>query len=415
MKNSEESVSQFKNIATAAGNDYRGDNYKILICSSEYYPYGSGIANVAYNVAEQFKKLGINVTICSPTGPDIKLGSSKMIDKFGIFGLIFYWYRVSQYFKQNDYDGVWLHNPYFFKKNPFEDCVVTVHTTYHGAAAWKTDSSYSYFLRVFIRVATLLEKYSVKNLNGDLTFTGVGLPICDEMKQMGLGSNINYIPNGVDIDVFHPSDKKMLRNKFAIPQDDLVLLSVGRLSLQKQLHKLVEVFSELEKEMPNVTLCIAGKGPLLESLKNLAESLKLKKIKFLGYVDNNDLPSLYACSDYYVMTSKYEGLPLTLLEAMASGLPCIVSDIPHLKMVEDADCGIIIDFEDIDLASHRIYQYLQNEHPDHTENARTYALKNLDWRIVSEQYLTLLQDLNQTRFQKSIPSPLDEIAPSNTH
>ena len=86
---------------------------KVLVCTSEYYPYGSGIANVAYNVVEQLKKMGIDCTVCSPTGPDIKLGSSKLIEKLGIVGLLYYWYKVANHFKNNDYDVAWLHNPFF--------------------------------------------------------------------------------------------------------------------------------------------------------------------------------------------------------------------------------------------------------------------------------------------------------------
>lgn len=54
---------------------------KLLVCATEYHPYGTGIANVVYNVVERLKELGVECTVCSPTGPDIKLGSLKLIEK----------------------------------------------------------------------------------------------------------------------------------------------------------------------------------------------------------------------------------------------------------------------------------------------------------------------------------------------
>jgi glycosyltransferase involved in cell wall biosynthesis len=150
---------------------------------------------------------------------------------------------------------------------------------------------------------------------------------------------------------------------------------------------MIEVFSHLEKELGDVTLCIAGNGELLEETKDLAEKMGLRKVLFLGHVDHDrDLPDLYACADYYLMTSKYEGLPLTLLEAMASGLPCIVSDIPNLGIVRDADCGIILNYGDVSSASDQMLDYISNGHPDHSQNARRYALDRLDWHLISEQY-----------------------------
>ncbi|MGI6079023.1 MAG: hypothetical protein ACOYCB_12880, partial [Fastidiosipilaceae bacterium] len=56
---------------------------KLLVCATEYHPYGSGIANVVYNVVEHLKEQGVECTVCSPTGPDIKLGSLKLIEKTG--------------------------------------------------------------------------------------------------------------------------------------------------------------------------------------------------------------------------------------------------------------------------------------------------------------------------------------------
>ncbi len=99
-----------------------------------------------------------------------------------------------------------------------------------------------------------------------------------------------------------------------------------------------------------MALCIAGKGELIEETKDLAKRMGLCKVLFLRHVAHDrDLPDLYACADYCIMTSKYEGgmPPLTLAEAMASGLPCIVSDIPNLGIVKNADCGIVVAFDEI--------------------------------------------------------------------
>ena len=157
---------------------------------------------------------------------------------------------------------------------------------------------------------------------------------------------------------------------------------------------MIEVFSHLEEKLGDVTLCIAGNGELLEETKGLAEKMGLHKVIFLGYVDHDqDLPNLYACADYYIMASKYEGTPLTLLEAMASGLPCIVSDIPNLAIVKDADCGIIVDFTDLSVALNDILDYLKLDHHSHGVNARNFATSSLDWEIITEDYLQALKDI----------------------
>jgi glycosyltransferase involved in cell wall biosynthesis len=95
----------------------------------------------------------------------------------------------------------------------------------------------------------------------------------------------------------------------------------------------------------------------------------------------------YACSDYYIMTSKYEGQPLTLLEAMSSGLLLSLSDIPNLEIVEDANCGIIVDFSNIKRAKEEIISYLEEDNSNHSKNVREYALKNLDGGIIAGRYL----------------------------
>ena len=158
---------------------------------------------------------------------------------------------------------------------------------------------------------------------------------------------------------------------------------------------MIEVFSLLDKMTDKLTLCIAGKGELLDATKKNVQKNDLQKVIFLGYVDDRVLPELYASSDYYIINSIYEGgmPPLTLSEAMASGLPCIVSDIPNFSIVNDAKCGLIVDFGNIELAANEILEYVLKDHPDHKKNARRYAFQFLDWKIISEEYLKIFEQL----------------------
>lgn len=361
---------------------------KLLICTSEYPPdYSAGIGNVAYNVVEQLKKERVDCTVCSPNG-DIKLGSSKMIAKFGRFGLLYYWHQVSKYFKKRaeNYDLVWLHNPLFIRNSPFKKSLITMHITAHGQIIRRL---YSLHIHIYMKVSSLIERYCLSKINEKVRFTGVSQQVCKELEETGIDrQRITYIPNGVDTELFKPSDnKKASRKKFGIPEDDLIFLSLGRLTEAKQPQKSIEVFSEIEKEIKDVTLVIAGKGELLEKTKEFVRQKELKNVIFLGYVDHEkDVPDLFACSDYYIMTSKYEGQPLTLLEAMASGLPCIVSDIPNLRIVEDAKCGIIVGFYDEINAAQGIISYLEGDNSEDSKNAREYAVKNLDWKIIAGMY-----------------------------
>ena len=362
---------------------------KLLICTSEYPPdYSAGIGNVAYNVVEQLKKERVDCTVCSPNG-DIKLGSSKMIAKFGRFGLLYYWHQVSKYFKKRaeNYDLVWLHNPLFIRNSPFKKSLITMHITAHGQIIQRI---YSLHIHIYMKVSSLIERYCLSKMNEKARFTAVSRQVCKELEEIGIArERITYIPNGVNIWQFKPSDdKKLLRRKFGIPEEDLIFLSLGRLTEAKQPLKLIDLFLEIEKEKKDVTLVIAGEGELLEKTKRLAKQKKLKKVIFLGYVDHEkEAPDLYSCADYFIISSKYEGQPLTVAEAMASGLPCIVSNIPNLRIVEDANCGVIVDFNDEEKAAQEIIGYLKRDSLDHSKNAREYAVNNLDWEIIAKGYL----------------------------
>lgn len=376
---------------------------KVLVCVQEYPPlYSSGTGHVAYNVVEQLKRLGVDCTVCSPTGPDIKIGSSLMIRRFGIFGLLFYWNKVARYSRESAdaFDVAWLHNPLFMRNNYFKKSVVTYNSTYRGMSV---RGMYSFPFYLLYNISAQFEKYSLNHINSNCAkFTAVSRQVVKEIEAIGIDRRkISYIPNGVNVNRFRPADNKnQLKVKFNLPEDAIIILSMGRLTEQKEPYRLIKVFAQVNKTIRNAMLVIAGRGELLAGAKNLAQRVGLTNVKFMGYVDyEKDASDLYACSDYFAVASKYEGgePTLTLAEAMASGLPCIVSNIPQFKIIEDANCGIVVDYKDVDKTAGTVIEYLRGDNSKHSKNARQYALDNLSWETISKKYLQEFTGLAQQR------------------
>lgn len=369
---------------------------KLLVCTAEYYPHGSGIANVAYNIVNEFKKQGVDCVVCSPTGPDIFLGDRELIQKFGVIGILYYWYKVHTYFAKNcEYNITWLHQPLFILRNPFLKSLSTIHVTTLGYFKTVRNLNFNFFLKMYYIIFLIIEFYSLKKIRYNTKFITDNPKVSQELIEI-VGNRINpvCISNGVDIRRFKPiADKKIIRDRLGIPKNKKIFLTVGRLTLQKRLFLMVDIFAKILQNDDSCFLIIAGKGELRSKLIDYISFNNLKDTDLIDFVPDADLPELYACADYYIMTSEYEGQPLTLLEAMASGLPCIVSDIPNLGVVTDANCGIVVNYSNKDEAVKIIVDYIQKNNFEHANNARKYTEKNLDWSIIANKYLDKIQKL----------------------
>lgn len=144
-----------------------------------------------------------------------------------------------------------------------------------------------------------------------------------------LAAEIIYrIPGvGVDIEKFAGTDlRREVREQFSIPRDAVLLLSVGELNSGKNHRMVMEAFAKLDKDKNDVYYMICGQGRLCEELLQYAKKLGIdKRVRFTGYLEN--IVAAYQAADIFVFPSKREGMPVALIEAMASGLPCVVSDI----------------------------------------------------------------------------------------
>lgn len=146
---------------------------------------------------------------------------------------------------------------------------------------------------------------------------------------------LRVIPNGIDTTVFRPNDtaRAVVRQLLDLG-NDFVWFASGRLEPVKDYPTLLAAFAQLQ---PPVWLLIAGDGPQQAELRQRARQLKIdKRIIFLGFMDDL-LPYLQA-ADAYVLASKWEGLPMGVLEAAACALPAVATDVPGSQQAIEDGC-----------------------------------------------------------------------------
>ncbi len=145
---------------------------------------------------------------------------------------------------------------------------------------------------------------------------------------------IDVIPNGIDPSEMRPvGDLDALRREFAKPSQKLVLL-VGRLVYEKGFQLALDALPGVIERLGDVRFLVAGSGTHEHELRAQAERLGLTEHgRFLGWIGDDALHSLYRIADLCVVPSIYEPFGLVALEAMASGCPCIVADTGGLREV----------------------------------------------------------------------------------
>lgn len=146
--------------------------------------------------------------------------------------------------------------------------------------------------------------------------------------------NATIVHNAIDAEKF--AFDNMARDKYRKElkvEENLVVGFVGRLSEQKNVARLLDVFSEIYEKDKKTTLLLIGDGPERDSLKAKADSLRCD-IRFLGR--REDISGLMSAMDVFVLTSLYEGLPVVIVEAQASGLKLVISDkVPVTNIIDN--------------------------------------------------------------------------------
>lgn len=171
-----------------------------------------------------------------------------------------------------------------------------------------------------------VEKWLAKKTDAIITINNEDFERAKTFKLKNNGQ-VYYVPGvGMDLSQYNVPDtvREIKRNELNLKDTDFALISMGDLIDRKNYKIAIEVVVKLNN--PHVHYFICGKGPEEVNLKKLAENLGVdKQVHFLGF--RNDIKELLKASDTFLFTSKQEGLARSLMEAMASKIPCVVSKI----------------------------------------------------------------------------------------
>lgn len=204
--------------------------------------------------------------------------------------------------------------------------------------------------------------------------------------------SIHAIPNGVDLARFPPTpqhEKVELRVRLGLDPARAIYLFVGALIPLKQPQHLLNAFlrAPLEK---TATLLFLGDGPLRSTIE--ATTKATDRVRVVGEVDN--VVDYYRCADYLISASTSEGLPNVVMEALACGLPVVLSEIPsHLEFqVEEARAGFMASVTDVNDLATKIAALERSDWSTLSLNARNLA-QRFSARSMAEKYAHLYSQL----------------------
>jgi 1,2-diacylglycerol 3-alpha-glucosyltransferase len=170
------------------------------------------------------------------------------------------------------------------------------------------------------------------------------------LTKLGVDSPIHVVPNGVDLKPFKQSDQTVDRSEFGFSKDDIVLIYVGRMGVEKNLAFLLRAFLGVAQAFSNVKLLMVGTGPEKENLQYQAKLADPTgaRVHFTGFVPYEQLPGYLAASDAFVTASVTEVHPLSVIEAMAAGLSVLGISSPGIgDTIQDGVTGLIAQDNDI--------------------------------------------------------------------
>jgi glycosyltransferase involved in cell wall biosynthesis len=259
-----------------------------------------------------------------------------------------------------------------------------IHTTH---CPWTDTSFRPLILQPFLFLNDLFfNKFSFKMVDKIIAITPWELEILN--KYIKNKKKISVIPNGMDKILYNKIKKNNFKKDNKIKEKKLVLF-FGRLNPTKGPEKLALAAINISKKRKDVAFVWVGPDEgKAEEVKKLIKSHK--NMKYLGPIRGKEkIAEMYQAADVYVLPSYREGLPLTLFEAMASGLPIVASPVNGVPFeMKESENGFFSNYGDIDSLEKNILRLIDNPRLTKTISENNFKKsKNFDWEKICKKYM----------------------------
>ena len=375
---------------------------RIGMMADAYKPHISGITNVIALSKKFLEKAGYEVYVFTFGGGDYVDDEPNIIRTRGVplvdTGLYFSARHSSEAQKiLQEMDIIHVHHPFTSGQLAIRYCraqgiplVFTNHTRYdlyaHAYLPMVPDVLGDAFLRAYMPAFC--------NSCDLVIAPSAGLK--EVLINLGVESSIEVIPNGVDVHPFRSVEKPISRQELGFADEDILLTYMGRVSPEKNLPFLLRAFAGIAKTYENVSLVIIGDGPERENLEDRVRVMGMNdRVKFTGMIPYSKLPAYMASADVFATASVTEVHPLSVIEALASGLPVVGIQSPGVgDTVEDGVTGYLAPEEDLAVFTAKLSRII-TDHEARKQmslNARevslTYSIENTT-QIMIDRYQKL--------------------------
>ena len=198
---------------------------------------------------------------------------------------------------------------------------------------------------------------------------------------------VDIIHNGVDLDIFkfYPEERAKKRTELGIDEGIRVVGHVGRFDEQKNHTFLIDIFAKMLEKDKDLKLLLVGKGKLQDQVRAKASELGIDgKIIFAGV--RSDVPHLLSAMDVFVFPSFYEGMPNTVIEAQATGLPCIIAD----TITREADITGIVKYMPLGNAENWAEEALAAIDPQRADTKESFVKNKYDIQSVADEFVRIM-------------------------
>lgn len=337
---------------------------RVGLFTDTYFPQVSGVATSIRTLKEELEKQGHEVYIFTTTDKNVKRFEDPTIIRLPSVPFISFTDRrvvyrglISSYRIAKQYKLDLIHTQTEFSVGLLGKMVaaalrIPVVHTYHTQY-----EDYVEYIANGKLIKPGMVKYIVRgflnDLDGVICPTRIVLNILDDY-EVKIPKRV--IPTGINLndyirDDISEADKVALREELGVATDDTMLLSLSRVSSEKNIQAIIKHLPEVLVENPKVKLVVVGDGPYLNDLKELAENLGIEDaIVFTGMVAHESVAVYYCAADFFISASTSETQGLTYTESLASGTPVIAHGNPYLDDLIDNKMFGTLFYREEDLA-----------------------------------------------------------------